>query len=85
MNTNRIERARKPLKCPVCKSRPVAVIQYGFPAISDDLEQKLNDGLVALGGCVISGDDPAWKCSTCGQKIYRKDPFKQGTESQQEL
>lgn len=82
MFTNRIELARKPAKCPKCKNKPVAVILYGFPAFSGELEQKLDAGLIVLGGCKISGDDPAWKCAKCGQEIYRKNPFMPIAESE---
>lgn len=84
MCSNRIELARKPVKCPTCQSKPVAVILYGFPAFSSDLEQKLSAGLISLGGCSLSGDDPAWRCATCGQEIYRKAPFTFGTDGPQE-
>jgi hypothetical protein len=37
-NTDRIELVKKPRKCPTCKSKPVAVVLYGLPAESDELE-----------------------------------------------
>ena len=68
----RIERSRKPAKCPVCGASPVASILYGMPAFNQELEQKMEEGRITLGGCCIEIDGPVWECSHCGQKIYRK-------------
>jgi len=70
--TNRIERARKPSKCPTCKSKAVAEIQICRPTYSDELQQKVDAGLDRSGGCVMTLDDPAWICGACGQQIYRR-------------
>lgn len=65
---NRVIRAERPSVCPACGHQPVAEIQYGAPEAFDlDL---LNSGLIVLGGCAITGDDPAWRCTRCGQDIY---------------
>jgi len=70
--SSRVERARKPSKCPECGKSPLATVLYGLPAFSDELEQKINEGMVILGGCCIDFDDSAWECTQCGLKIYRK-------------
>jgi hypothetical protein len=59
----------RPQSCPACGSPRIARILYGLPAFSKDLEDALSEGIVALGGCVLSGDDPEWQCLGCGQKI----------------
>lgn len=71
----RIERTRKPIKCPSCGERPVATILYGIPAFNRELEQKLNEGRIVIGGCIATDDDPVWECSECGQQIHRGKAF----------
>jgi len=51
--------------CPKCDSSNVAKILYGFPAWSDELEEKLGSGVIALGGCIVSSDNPVFKCNEC--------------------
>lgn len=51
--------------CPKCGSKKVAAILYGLPDFSDELERKLDAGEVVLGGCIISDDDPLWRCVEC--------------------
>ena len=68
----RFEARVKPKKCPKCGSLIVARILYGFPAYSEELEADMKAGRVAIGGCCITGDDPAWKCMECETEIYRK-------------
>jgi hypothetical protein len=60
-----------PAVCPTCGSPRVARILYGLPAFSEELERALQEGTVALGGCVVTGDDPDWRCLACGDDIYR--------------
>ena len=48
-------------KCPMCNKREsVRKIQYGFPALPVD------EDIYALGGCVISDDQPSFRCIECG-------------------
>ncbi|MDD3051326.1 MAG: hypothetical protein PHR06_09290 [Candidatus Cloacimonetes bacterium] len=64
---------RKPRKCKICGSSKVAFIFYGLPAMDDELQKKIDDGKIVLGGCVICGDDPKWECLGCHQKYgYEK-------------
>ena len=42
--------------CPVCASRNVAEIVYGYPAFDQEWEAKLGAGEWAIGGCVIEPD-----------------------------
>ena len=45
---------RKPKRCPKCGFSPVASILYGMLACDEELERKLEDKPLVLGGCVIS-------------------------------
>ncbi len=67
----RIERARRPAKCPTCGARTVATILYGLPVI-EEIEDDLREGKITLGGCLVSEDDPAWECISCGQHLWRR-------------
>lgn len=57
-----------PEPCPVCGSGQVAIIQYGLPAPSDELDQALARGDVVLGGCVIQPTAPDLQCRMCGHR-----------------
>ncbi len=72
MTTERIERARKPVKCPRCGFTPVATILYGMPRFDDELEKQMEAKKIVLGGCCIGADDPVWHCTECELEIYRK-------------
>lgn len=71
MSVERLERPRKPIRCPKCNSRPVARIVYGLPYFSENETNEVDAGKIVLGGCIITDDDPAWQCVACGQEIYR--------------
>ena len=70
----RMERQRKPRKCPACGHAPVAEILYGYPGFPLIDNEDLDSGRITLGGCVVTGDDPEWECTQCGQKIYKALP-----------
>jgi hypothetical protein len=40
------------------------------PKLAEDLEA----GRVILGGCILTGDDPFWRCTQCGLEIFRATP-----------
>lgn len=67
----RMERSRKPIKCPSCGKAPVARILYGMPILDEELQQNLDEGRTVIGGCCMSLDDPIWECSYCGQQIFK--------------
>ena len=69
----RIERSRKPIKCPACGKRPVATILYGYPIFDEQFEQELKEGHITIGGCMMEVSTPEWECSFCGQKIHKKE------------
>jgi hypothetical protein len=70
MSEVRFESTVRPAACPACGHSPVAEISYGYPAPSPELDEKLKKGTVVLGGCEITGDDPAWLCGECAALIY---------------
>ena len=55
--------------CPKCGSKSIASILWGRPVWTEELESQLEEGSVVLGGCCIEGDDPCWKCRTCGHQF----------------
>jgi len=67
----RVERARKPVRCPSCGAAPVASILYGLLAFDEDLEQAMAEGRVALGSCCVTDDDPDWVCTYCLLEMFR--------------
>lgn len=50
----------------------IARILYGYPAWSAELEADMKAGRIAIGGCELTGDDPAWKCTECETEIFKK-------------
>ena len=62
----------KPSKCPVCKSKSIVRIQYGYPINNEKLEQMLLEGKIVLGGCCRELTDPHWRCTGCDLGLYRE-------------
>ena len=60
------------VSCPICKSKNVAKIFWGYPANPDSLRESIDSGKIILGGCCISGDDPKWSCNECGNRFGRR-------------
>ena len=50
-------------KCPMCESKEVIPIMYGYPGYDAFLAEKR--GEVVLGGCCITMEDPQWFCKNC--------------------
>jgi hypothetical protein len=67
----RYESEKRPERCPACGSKKIAEILYGKIAMTPEIEQQVQRGEVYLGGCIITGDDPRWKCLICKANIYR--------------
>ena len=64
------------IKCPLCGSANTARYIYGSPAFSKELQKKIDDGKIVLGGCCIVTADvdgqsvwdvPSRKCNDCGK------------------
>jgi hypothetical protein len=62
------DRRRKmtPQACPKCSSDQVVAIVYGMP--TPEAFKAAERGAIALGGCVVSGHDPQWRCRRCGHE-----------------
>lgn len=54
------------VKCPYCGSRELWKYLYGEPAADYDREKYV------LGGCVITGNNPVYRCKNCDKDIYKK-------------
>ena len=54
----------KKYTCPECLAKEGVDIIYGYP--TDTTLKSWQNKEIELGGCVISGDDPEFKCLKCG-------------------
>jgi hypothetical protein len=57
------------LSCPSCGSENIAMILYGLPVISKELEKAIENGEVTLGGCGVHDKAPQWVCNGCTYKF----------------
>jgi len=60
--------------CPRCSNRKLLSIVYGYPA--GDLMEAAQRGEVALGGCMVTGDDPDRRCPDCRVDLYRDGTYR---------
>lgn len=58
----------KKIICPKCQSKNVVRIVYGYPMPS--VMRRAEKGLVELGGCCVTGNDPTHHCKDC-KKNFR--------------
>ena len=66
------------MKCPKCGSKSIVPILYGMP--SYEVLQDVEEGKLKLGGCCISGADPAYYCQRCNkERCYPPLMFKHGS------
>lgn len=63
-------RRRRMKRCPECDTPRPATIMFGLPFIDAQLENDLAEGRIVLAGCIISDDDPKWRCLECGVNIW---------------
>ena len=40
--------------------------------MDDELQKKIDDGKIVLGGCCVTFDDPRWECAECRQQYKIK-------------
>lgn len=59
---------KRPKKCPKCGHSPVAVILWGMPAWSKQMEKDEKAGRLFIGGCCVTENDPQWHCNKCGHE-----------------
>ena len=57
----------KIIKCPNCNNKMIKIV-YGMP--SNELFELSEKGIILLGGCSISNDDPIYYCSNCRRKYF---------------
>lgn len=55
--------------CPKCGSLDVVPIEYGYPG--PETMEAAERGLIELGGCCVTGDDPRKLCKACGEEFDR--------------
>jgi hypothetical protein len=55
-------------RCPHCRARGLVRIIYGMPG--HEIVEQARLGRVAIGGCVISLDDPEHQCVECGAQVW---------------
>jgi hypothetical protein len=57
------------VSCPQCGTTDPIEIVYGLP--SGEMMDAAEAGAIALGGCVINDDNPAYQCrnDTCGHSF----------------
>ena len=59
---------KKPSKCPNCDSTNIALIFWGLPICTPELDTALEKREIVLGGCCINDNDPKWECNNCSFK-----------------
>ena len=64
----------RPDRCPACGSDKVGRLLMGLPDWNDDLRRKVEEGEIFLGGCIVMGDEPTWRCGACGAAIFKGEP-----------
>ncbi len=55
--------------CPKCGSLDVVPIEYGYPG--PEMMDAAAKGLIELGGCCVTDDDPRKRCRACGEEFDR--------------
>lgn len=56
-------------KCPQCNSANLAQILYGKKAMSDELRNKIEQGVVVLGSCAVDGVRASTHCNDCDHQF----------------
>ena len=51
--------------CPICNGKNIAKIFWGLPADMREMEGELERKEIVLGGCIVTGNDPKWRCNKC--------------------
>ena len=66
----KIFRNRKPMTCPSCNGKNIAVILWGYPLETADLTKAVEEKKIVFGGCCVSENDPTWECADCYAQIW---------------
>jgi hypothetical protein len=70
--TPRIPRRSPP--CPECHTKRTSEIQYGYPGDDPDMLAEIKQGIIVLGGCCVTPDNPAYVCRRCGYEWHDESP-----------
>lgn len=62
--------SEEPRRCPRCESPKIASIIWGLVLLTPEEREELASGKIILGGCIVTGYDPSWRCAECGALIY---------------
>lgn len=54
--------------CPHCGA-PLKLVPLVFGYPTDETFERARRGQVALGGCLVGDDEPAWACSICQEPV----------------
>lgn len=60
---------RKGSACPNCKKARLVPIAYGLPGPA--MRQEFEAGLISLGGCCVTDNDPELACLGCEARFMR--------------
>lgn len=52
--------------CPACGGKLLPIV-YGLPG--PEACEAAERGEIALGGCIVTGDDPRLACTACGERF----------------
>ena len=55
------------IECPSCTTPNPLEILYGLP--SNEMQLAESEGAIALGGCIVGDDSPAYRCRDCGHEF----------------
>ena len=58
----------KEITCPNCGGTDIAIILWGLANMDSELNKKLEDKKVVLGGCCVTGNDPKLECNDCSHR-----------------
>ena len=53
-------------ECPKCGGTDIAMILWGLLDFDSELENKLKEKKIVLGGCCVTNNDPKLECNDCG-------------------
>ena len=60
---------RKGSTCPTCNKAKLVPIVYGLPI--GKMVQEAELGIISIGGCCVTGNDPELECLSCKEKFMR--------------
>jgi len=64
--------------CPSCGANDSVPIVYGLPG--PELMEEAKAGKVAIGGCIVTSDNPTRECTACGHRWRSSQEIKPGNE-----